>query len=164
MTLSTPVKIVALAGLCCALALAGLLVLAEAHHRSASPGVASVTRDATPPHVARKPRLHLVAGLPGPLYRALEQSRTVVAVLYAPHVARDVSVLAAGLQGAQDAHVGFAALDVARRPVALSLAAWQPQAADPAVLVVRRPGVVVTELDGWSDRTMVAQAAADARR
>ncbi len=163
MTLSTPVKVVALAGLCCALALAGLLLLVAARHRSATPSVAAVDLPAPAHRVAPKPQLHLVAGLPAPLHRALERSRTVVAVVYAPHLARDVSVLAAGLQGAQDAHVGFAPLDVSRRAVALSLATWRPQAADPAVLVVRRPGVVVTELDGWSDRAMVAQAAADAR-
>jgi len=164
MTLSLPVKVVALAGLCCTLGLAGLLVLTAARHRTASPSIAVVAQPAAPPHSAPKPEVHLVAGLPAPLHRALEQSRTVVAVLYAPHVRRDVEVLAAGLQGSHDAHVGFAALDVSRRSVALSLAAWQPQAADPAVLVVRRPGVVVTELDGWSDRAMVAQAATDARR
>jgi hypothetical protein len=163
MTLSTPVKVVALAGLCCALGLAGLLALAAAHHRSTSPSLTIVTHPAAPHHAAPRPRIQLVAGLPAPLHRALEQSRTVVAVLYAPHVRRDVEVLAAGLQGSQDAHVGFAALDVSRRAVALDLATWQPQAADPAVLVVRRPGVVVTELDGWSDRAMVAQAAANAR-
>jgi hypothetical protein len=163
MTLSLPVKVVALAGLCCALGLAGLLALTAARHRSTAPSVAVVTHPTVAQHSVPKPKIHLAAGLPGPLHRALEQSRTVVAVLYAPHVKRDVEVLAAGLQGAQDAHVGFAALDVSRRSVALSLATWQPQAADPAVLVVRRPGVVVTELDGWSDRTMVAQAAADAR-
>jgi hypothetical protein len=163
MTLSLPVKVVALAGLCCALGLAGLLALTAARHRSTSTSAAVVTQPAAPRHTAPRPKLHLASGLPTPLYRALERSRTVVAVLYAPHVTRDVEVLAAGLQGAQDAHVGFAPLDVSRRAVALSLATWQPQAADPAVLVVRRPGVVVTELDGWSDRAMVAQAAADAR-
>jgi hypothetical protein len=162
MTLSTPVKVVALAGLACALALAGALALVAAHrHGTAQP--ATVLQPAAPHHVAPKPRIVLTPGLPAPLHRALEQSRTVVAVLYAPHVKRDVDVLAAALQGSHDARVGFAALNVSRRSVALALATWHPQAADPAVLVVRRPGTVVTELDGWSDRTMVAQAAADAK-
>jgi hypothetical protein len=163
MTLSTPVKVVALAGLCCALGLAGLLALGAARHRSTSPSETVVTQPPAPRTAAPRPKLQLTPGLPAPLHRALEQSRTVVAVLYAPRVKRDVEVLAAGLQGSHDANVAFAALDVTRRSVALTLAAWRPQAADPAVLVVRRPGVVVTELDGWSDRAMVAQAAADAR-
>jgi hypothetical protein len=162
MTLSTPVKIVALAGLACALALAGALALVAAHHHATSQR-ATVLHPPAPRHVAPKPKLVLAAGLPAPLHRALEQSRTVVAVLYASHVKRDVEVLAAGLQGAHDARVGFAALNVSRRSVALALATWRPQTSDPAVLVVRRPGTVVTELDGWSDRAMVAQAAADAR-
>lgn len=162
MTLSTPVKIVALAGLACALALAGALALVAAHHRATSQP-ATVLHPPAPRHVEPRPKLVLAAGLPAPLHRALEQSRTVVAVLYAPRVKRDVEVLAAGLQGAHDAHVGFAALNVSRRSVALALATWHPQTSDPAVLVVRRPGTVVTELDGWSDRAMVAQAAADAR-
>jgi hypothetical protein len=162
MTLSTPVKIVALAGLCCALGLAGLLALAASrHHGAAQPATAQ--QPPAPHRATPKPKLVLAPGRPAPLHRALEHSRTVVAVLYAPHVKRDIDVLAAGLQGAHDAHVGFAALDVSRRSVALALATWQPQAADPAVLIVRRPGRVVTELDGWSDRAMVAQAAADAR-
>lgn len=164
MTLSAPVRIVALAGLCCALALAGLLALATARHHHAPSQPATLARQPAPQRVAPKPRVVLDAGLPASLHRALEQSRTVVAVLYAPHVRRDVDVLAAALQGSRDARVGFAALDVSRRPVALALATWQPQAADPAVLVVRRPGVVVTELDGWSDRAMVAQAAVNGRR
>lgn len=160
-TLSLPVRIVALVGLLCALALGGFLALSASRHHTETPSVAPVVHHAPTPRPAPpKPALHLDPRLPAPLHRALEHSRTVVAVLYAPHVAADSPVLAAARHGARDARVGFAALDVSRNAVASKLATWLPDAADPAVLVVRRPGNVVTELDGWSDRTMVAQAAA----
>jgi hypothetical protein len=160
-TFSLPIKIAALAGLVCALALAGFLTLAAAHHRAATETVVPVAHHPAAP--ASKPALRLDPALPAPLYRALESSREVVAVLYAPHVAADASVVAAARAGARQARVGFVALDVTRNAVAARLAAWLPGASDPAVVVVRRPGTVAVELDGWADDTMVAQAAANAR-
>jgi hypothetical protein len=163
-TLSLPVRIVALVGLLVALALGGVLALSASRHDAATEPVVPVVHHATTPRPAPpKPALHLDPRLPAPLRHALEHSRTVVAVLYAPHVAADTPVLAAARDGARDARVGFAAIDVSRDAVASKLAAWLPEAADPAVLVVHRPGRVVTVLDGWSDRTMVTQAAAAAR-
>jgi len=38
-----------------------------------------------------------------------------------------------------------------------------PAKPDPAVIVVRRPGIVVKRLEGFHDRQVVAQAAHDAR-
>jgi hypothetical protein len=54
-------------------------------------------------------------------------------------------------------------LDVTRETVAAPLAGWAPNAVDGSVLVVRRPGKVAVELDGYADRQMVAQAALDAK-
>jgi hypothetical protein len=52
---------------------------------------------------------------------------------------------------------------VTRSPIASALAAWAPQAVDPTVLIVKRPGSVAVELDGYADKDMVTQAALDAR-
>lgn len=164
MTLSTPIKVVALAGLVCILALGGLLALAAARHRAATARVTPVvTRRPAPTPKPAAPKLVLLPGLPAPVHRALETSREAVVVLYAPHIAGDADTVAAARQGARAVGVPFVALDVSREAIAVRTAAWRPGVADPAVLVVRRPGAVVTELDGWSDAAMVAQAAANAR-
>ena len=99
--------------------------------------------------------------LPAPLRQALRQSREVVAVVIAPGVPGDADAVQEARAGAAAAHVGFAVLNVKQDPVAAALAAWAPTAGDPAVLVVKRPGTIAVELDGYADREMVAQAALD---
>lgn len=165
MTLSTPVKVVALAGLVCILALGGLLALAAARRANQT---VSTTPAVQPPVPARhpapaQPRLVIAAGLPTAVHRALETSREAVVLLTASGVAADADTAAAALSGAHAAGVAFVRLDVAREADAEQAARWLPGVADPAVLVVRRPGRVVSTLHGFADETMVAQLAADAR-
>jgi hypothetical protein len=161
-TLSTPVKIVALAGLVCILGALGLLALAARRHATAAtaPLPLPVIR-----HVAPKPaqpRLVLAQGLPSPLRRALERSRSVVAVLVSPGVPADRATLAGARAGAHQAQLPLVVLNVSRNAVAEKLATWLPGVGDPAVVVVHRPGVAVATLRGWVDAPMVAQAAVDA--
>jgi hypothetical protein len=87
----------------------------------------------------------------------------VVAVISSPGVPGDLDAVREARAGAAAAHVGFTVLDVTRSPVASALAAWAPQAVDPTVLIVKRPGSVAVELDGYADKDMVTQAALDAR-
>lgn len=162
MTLSTPVKIVALAGLVCILGALGLLALAARRQTA-------VTTVPLPPpalqHPAPKPvQPHLVldSGLPSPLYRALERSRKVVAVLVSPGVPADRATLAGARAGAREAKLPLVVLNVSQNAVGEKLATWLPGVGDPAVVVVRRPGVAVATLRGWADTPMVAQVAADA--
>jgi hypothetical protein len=86
-----------------------------------------------------------------------------VAAVVARGIQADADVLAAARQGAQRSGAAFASLDVASARTARALSRWQSGASDPAVLVVRRPGRVVGEIDGWSDATMVAELVASAR-
>jgi hypothetical protein len=160
-TLSTPVKVVALAGLVCILGALGLLALAARRHTAAStPLPLPVVHRATPQPA--HPRVALDRALPAPLYRALERSRKVVAVLVSPGVAADRATLAGAAAGAREAGLPLVRVDVSQNAVAEKLATWLPGVGDPAVVVVRRPGVAVATLRGWSDAPMVAQVARNA--
>ena len=170
--LSTPIKVVALAGLLVALvagAFASITVLRGRQHTPtgvrAQPQTGSASASATlkfnqvPKKVLRP--VVIDANLPAPLRHSLRSSREVVAVVVSPGVPGDQDAVQQARAGASAAHVGFTVLDVTRAPVASALAIWAPNAVDPAVLVVKRPGNVAVELDGYADRQMVAQAALD---
>lgn len=177
--LSLPMKVTALFGLVLVL-LAGAgatytmalqkkqqsetVALTPAHQQSTRGTVRFATKPQTlvKPAVAPKPVV-IDQNLPSPLRSALQHSKLVVAVLFAPGVAGDGDAVQAAREGAAAAHAGFTTLNVTQEPVAAALAAWAPHATDPAVLVVGRPGQIVRELDGWVDQDMVAQAALDAR-
>lgn len=163
MTLSTPVKIVALAGLALALAIGGLSTFVPAR-RSTSRSLPVTLHRVKPETRARHgARLRLDADLPAPMRAALEHSAVVVAVLDAPGIAGDAGAVTEARRGAKAAHVGFAVLNVRDEAIAAALAEQAPNATDPAVLVVRRPGTIAVELDGFADSETVAQAAVDAR-
>jgi hypothetical protein len=159
---STPVRIAALGGLVCALALAAFALLAAGRHH-AEPAI--VRPAIHRPHTGKTPRpaVQLVKGLPIPLRTALRAGRTAVAVVFAPGIAADSDVVAAARRGAHAAGLRLVALNVSSRSIANALHSWHAAASDPAVLVVQRPGRVVAELDGWSDATMVAEAVANVR-
>jgi hypothetical protein len=160
-TLSTPVKVVVLAGLVCILGALGLLALAARRQTATTaPRPLPVTHHEAPAPV--RPHLVLAKGLPSPLYRALERSRNVVAVLVSPGVAADRATLAGARTGAHEAKLPLVVLNVSHNAVAEKLATWLPGVGDPAVVVVRRPGVAVATLRGWVDAPMVAQVAAEA--
>jgi hypothetical protein len=169
--LSLQIKILALVGFLLAAGLAGTLVL----QRSDSGSQPVVALQTTPGHARQpahhrapvakptSPALQLLAGLPAPLRSALVRSRLVVAVLYAPGDAVDAEVLAAARQGAAAQGAPVVGLNVRTDSVAAATATWMRNLVEPAVLVVRRPGTIVVELDGYTDEASVAQAVADAR-
>jgi hypothetical protein len=171
--LSLQIKILALVGFVLAAGLVGTLVLAH-DHASSNPVVTPVLT--TPAHtrapahhrapVAKHatPTVQLMAGLPTPLRSALGHSPLVVAVLYAPGDAVDAEVLAAARQGAASEHAPIVALNIHTDSVAAATATWMNKVVEPAVLVVRQPGTIVVELDGYTDGASVAQAVADSRR
>ena len=164
MSLSRPTKIVALAGLALVLAIGGLSTFLLAR-RSTSRSLPVALHRVKPESRARRTSLpRLDANLPAPMRAALERSAVVVAVLDAPGIAGDAGAVAEARSGAKAAHVGFAVLNVRDEAVAAALAEQAPNATDPAVLVVRRPGTVAVELDGFADSETVAQAAVDVRR
>ena len=165
--LSTPIKVVALAGMLVALlagAFATMTVLRGQQHTAN--GVQSPpARSSTALKFSQAPKKAVVrpiaidANLPAPLRHSLRSSREVVAVVISPGVPGDRDAAQQARAGAAAAHVGFTVLDVTRAPVAAALATWAPQAVDATVLIVKRPGNVAVELDGYADQDMVAQAA-----
>jgi hypothetical protein len=184
--LSTPVKIVALAGLILVLAVGGIGSYTMLAKHKATPDVVSIPTHpaagrARPGHdpavvqfrqahpqaakarAAARPVVVVDRNLPAPLHQALRKSREVVAVLMAPGVPGDADAVREARAGAAAAHVGFAVLNVKQEAVAATLAAWAPTAGDGSVLVVERPGTIAVQLDGYADRQMVAQAALEPR-
>lgn len=109
-----------------------------------------------------RPTVRLRAGLPAPIRYALLRHRTVVVSLHG-NGAVDTAAAAEARAGAARAHTGFISLDIRREHWAGPIADFNGTAADPSVLVVRRPGVVVRRFDAYQDRQVIAQAAHDAR-
>jgi hypothetical protein len=115
-------------------------------------------------HSAAKPRpvVRLLSGLPAPIRYALMRHRIVVVSLHGNGVV-DASAAAEARAGAALAHTSLVSLDIRRDRWAGPIADFNGSAADPSVLVVRRPGVVVRRFDAYQDRQVIAQAAHDAR-
>jgi hypothetical protein len=169
MTLSTPIKIVALAGLALVLGGAGILFLVSRHGTSTTvppvqhaPAAASVVV-----HIAQKTQpakhkaLELNPALPSSVAAKLQHSHKIVAFVYTAASASDRALLARA--GAHSAHVPFVALDVTNERTAEAVYTWLGSAADPAMVVVKRPGTLAFSSNGALDRSIVEQAAAEAR-
>ena len=178
--ISPRMRIIAAAGLGLVVLLAVFKLFFLSHHTQAQPPpvvvhkpVTAVHHKAMPSHKAATkpakrvrpaaPKPHIDPTLPAPLRHALAHSRVVVAVLYAPDVPGDDEAVSEARKGARAAHVGFTTLNVRKEPIARALARQVDGASDPAVLVVRRPGDVAVQLDGFVDAAVVAQAAANTR-
>lgn len=169
MRLSLPVRIVALSGLVLATTVGAVGSFVLARGKVALRPVSPTAHRAR--HVVgslragtRSSQPRVDASLPAPLRAALARSAVVVAVLDAPGIRGDGGAVTAARRGAHAARAGFAVLNVRDEAIASALAATAPNATDPAVLVVRRPGTVAVELDGYADSETVAQAAVDARK
>lgn len=170
MTISAPVRVFAVVALLLAAGGMAVLLLAARHAQSTKEPVAPVTHStAARPHAAQ---LHvarrqvaalpkLLPGLPPPIRYALLRHHTIVVALNGGR--SDAAALAEARTGARLAHTSFLSLDVTREKRAAPIAGFGGTVSDPAVLVVRRPGVVVRRFEGFEDREVVAQAAHDAR-
>lgn len=103
--------------------------------------------------------------LPKPLQWALSQHEIVVVSTYNPKADVDAIAVAEAHAGADDAGVGFLLVSVLDNAVAGPLTALLPGGGllpDPGVLVYRAPGNLALRIDGFADRTVVAQAATNA--
>ena len=98
-------------------------------------------------------------GLPAALAAALTRNRVVVVSLYAPRVEIDEMAMREARAGAAAAGVGFVALNVLTESQARPLTKQLGVLEDPAVLVFRRPNVLVVRFSGFADMQTVAQAA-----
>jgi hypothetical protein len=120
-----------------------------------------VAKPAAPKPVVKKPAA-APPGFPARLAAAFARHRIVVVSLYAPSVELDGMATREAETGAANAGAGFVALDVLNegqsRPLTKQLGVLE----DPAVLVFRRPGELVTRFSGFVDKQTVAQAARNA--
>lgn len=105
----------------------------------------------------------LQAGLPATVARALGRSRVVVVELTDPQAEVDGIAYAEARAGAQEAGVGFVALDVLSQADVGGLTEKLGQVLpDPGLLVYRRPATLAVRIDGFVDKDTVAQAAHNA--
>lgn len=109
-----------------------------------------------------KPTVVLLPGLPQPVARALRYSKVVVVSLYTAPAPSDRTAVAQARAGARTAGAGFVAVNVVDDKRAAELASFVGPASAPAMLVVKRPGRIVTRMPGTVDSAVVAQAARNA--
>jgi hypothetical protein len=142
--------------------------LSQRPHAKAKKAAHPAKRPTRKPKPAARPKPKPVAtpptqkGLPGTLAASLARNRVVVVALYAPKVELDDMALAEAKAGAGAAGTGFLAINVLdesqTRPLTKELGVLE----DPAVLVFRRPGELVTRFSGFVDKQTVFQAARNA--
>jgi hypothetical protein len=165
MTVSPRIRLIAFVGVLAAAAMAGgMLLLPRTPEAVASAPLPHHAVAKPKPAAKQKPAKHATPhGLPAALEAQLIRHRVVVAALYAGGAAVDRIARDEARAGAADARVGFVALDVSNRRVALALAEKADAVAAPAVLVFRRGGAVEARLDGFADRQLVAGLAESGR-
>jgi hypothetical protein len=116
-------------------------------------------RRATPPRVASLP----ASGFPLPVHRALRRNPVVVVVVYTPGATVDSYVRAQASAGARASRAGLVQLSALSERLVEPLVAKTGLLPSPAVVVLKRPGVVAAKLS-VTDRETIAQAVAQARR
>ena len=185
LTVSTPVKILALVGVLGTLALgAGFTMLGKTSGTEAPPKVIkplhphhkllpTTAATAKPVPVAKhkaavaakpKPVLQPLPqnGLPAVINLALRSHAVVVVSLYDPQANVDAASLGEAAAGAALAGAGFVPLNVLSQAQAEPLAKKLGVLADPTLLVFRAPDELVFRANGFADRDTVAQAVANA--
>jgi len=122
---------------------------------------------AAPPTVyAPKPAAASVVGTNGLLTTinaALKKHSIVIVSVFNPESPTDAISYAEAKAGASSARVGFVGVSLLDNRVAAALTSALPGGGllpAPGVLIYRRPGTLVQQLDGFTDRDAVAQAAA----
>ena len=153
----------ALAALVALLLIARPLVLGG--DDSAAPAATPKTSPAVTPPPAPAPapaRVNLLPALPPAIARELRYENVVVVSLYGAKAPSDRKALAHARVGAKQVGAGFVAFNVFDERKANALVKFLGTADSPTVLVVRRPGIVVTQIPGFVDHEIVAQAAQNA--
>jgi hypothetical protein len=118
------------------------------------------SRPATPSH----PKVVLLPGLPPKVANKLRHSKVIVVSLYQGSTKSDHAAVAAGQQGADRVGAGFLAVNVLDEASARAVQSFVGTQTTPTVVIVRRPGRIVSTLEGAasSDKDLVAQAARNA--
>jgi hypothetical protein len=173
LTLSPPSRLTALVG---ALVLTGLAAVVFLLGRGPLAGDGGATTSSTPiihtprstqkPAVkspATKPRPWLASGFPAPVDHALRYSRVVVVSVGIRGAPVDAVVRREARAAAKAAHAAFVPLNASNERAVSALVAKTGVLPDPAVVIVRRPGVAVATFS-VTDAGTIAQAVAEARR
>ena len=99
---------------------------------------------------------------PPPWRASPRYEKVVVVSLYAAKAPGDRKALTHARVGAKQVGAGFVALNLYDERKANSMVKFLGTTDSPAVLVVRRPGTVVTRIEGFVDAEIVSQAAQNA--
>jgi hypothetical protein len=138
---------------------------AKAHAKPATAATKAHAKPAAKP-ARPAPRGNLVyEDLPAPLQWQLSRHKVVVVSVYNPNADVDAISVAEAHAGALDASAGFLLVNVLDNKLAGPLTALLPGGGllpDPGVLVYRAPGDIMVRLDGFADRTSIAQAVTNA--
>jgi hypothetical protein len=129
------------------------------------PAPTSPTSKPNAPRPAPAPRVQLLPGLPSKVANKLRHSKVLVVSLYQGSALGDRSAVVAAAAGAKGARAGFLPVNVLNEQSARAVQTFVGASTTPTVVVVRRPGRIVTRLEGAaaSDGQLVAQAAQNAR-
>lgn len=114
-------------------------------------------------HAKKTPAAVAANGLPTTIEEAFRHHRIVVVSVFDPQSATDAISYAEAKAGASEAGAGFVGVSLLDNRVAAALTSALPGGGllpAPGVLLYRRPGTLVGRLDGFTDRDVVAQAAA----
>lgn len=173
MTLSPPVRVVALVAALVLTALgAFVLLLGGRAQDEVSGSVAPATKPvarvqskhgataAKPAPTRRKPAL--APDLPRPVALAFRHRQVVVVAVYVPGAAVDAAVRNEARAGARMSVAGFVPISAASENALQKLVAKTGVLPAPAIVIMKRPGIAVTTL-GVADRQTVAAAVAQAK-
>ena len=133
---------------------------------SATPATKPVVRVAPKPKPAAprtQPAPRVPSGFPAKIDHALRYSRVVVVSVSVPGAPVDAIVRREARAGAQASRAGFVAISAANERAVSGLVAKTGVLPAPAVVIVKRPGVVATTFS-VTDAGTIAQAVAQARR
>lgn len=175
LTLSPPVRVAALVG---ALVLTGLAAAAFLLGRGAlngdpaavtpAPAVRSTPRTGTKPtspkpNAAAPKPARVASGLPPRIDHALRYSRVVIVSVSMPGAPVDAIVRREARAAAKVARAGFVTISATDNRAVSGLVAKTGVLPAPAVVIVKRPGVVAATFS-VTDAGTIAQAVAEARR
>lgn len=132
---------------------------------SSSTAIATPATPAPAPSTAPAnvtPKVVLLPNLPSPIARALRNSKVVVVSLYFGQAAGDRAAAVAAKAGARQSGAAFVAVNVGDDKNAAAFSSFTGAVTPPTLLVVRRPGKIITQIPGQVESDIVAQAARNA--
>ncbi len=124
---------------------------------TAPPKAAVTATKAATPRTA-KPAVVLLPDLPKQIASKLRHSKVAVVSIYVGQSVADRAAVAQARKGARAAGVAFTAVNVANNKSAAAMASFVGPISSPTLLVVRRPGKIVTQIPGPVEAAVVKQA------